>query len=201
MRRTKQEAQITRQSLLNAALTVFSQKGYGSARLEDIADAAGVTRGAVYHHFGGKPELYMALVKDATVQGDQLIQSAIAQGGTFTEIAARIMTDSLRLVVDDPRFGEVMALMLFKTGDSPELGELKRLRFEQARSQVEGIAAFFRSGIQQGLLRADLDPYIAARGFLAYQNGVIMLWLANPQAFSLRESADKFADLYLRGIV
>jgi TetR/AcrR family transcriptional regulator, acrAB operon repressor len=201
MRRTKEEALQTRQNLLDAALTVFSQKGYDAARLEDIADAAGVTRGAVYHHFGGKPELYMALVKDATGQGERLVQSAISKGGTFTEIAARIMADSLRLVEDDQRFGEVMALMLFKTGDSPELGELKRMRFEQARNQVEGIAVFFRSGIQQGILRADLDPYIAARGFLAYQNGIINLWLANPQAFSIRQSADHFADLYLHGIV
>ena len=62
MRRTKEEAEQTRQDLLDAALTVFSQKGYTATRLEDVARAAGVTRGAIYHHFGSKAELYSALI-------------------------------------------------------------------------------------------------------------------------------------------
>ena len=44
MRRTKEEAEQTRQKLLDAALTVFSQKGYTATRLEDVARMAGVTR-------------------------------------------------------------------------------------------------------------------------------------------------------------
>ena len=43
MRRTKEDADLTHQSLLNAALEVFSQKGYDASRLEDVAEAAGVT--------------------------------------------------------------------------------------------------------------------------------------------------------------
>ena len=62
MRRTKEEAAQTRQDLLAAALTIFSQKGYEAARLEDIAEMAGVTRGAIYFHFGNKAGLFMALV-------------------------------------------------------------------------------------------------------------------------------------------
>ena len=75
------------------------------------------------------------------------------------------------------------------------------MRYEQAQNQVQGIAALFQVGIQQGALRPDLDPAIAARGFLAFQNGIIMLWLTNPQAFSIQQTADQFADLFLRGIV
>jgi TetR/AcrR family acrAB operon transcriptional repressor len=49
MRRTKEDAEQTRQDLLDAALTIFSKKGYTATRLEDIAKVAGVTRGAIYH--------------------------------------------------------------------------------------------------------------------------------------------------------
>ena len=62
MKRTAEEAEQTRQELLDAALAIFSRTGFEAARLEDIAKTAGVTRGAVYHHFGGKPELYLALL-------------------------------------------------------------------------------------------------------------------------------------------
>ncbi len=51
MRRIKEEADKTRQAILEAALTVFSKQGYHPARLQDIAEAADVTRGAIYHYF------------------------------------------------------------------------------------------------------------------------------------------------------
>jgi len=63
MRRTKEEAAQTRQELLDAALTVFSQEGYEAARLQDIAQAAAVTRGAIYHHFGNKAGLFWRWLK------------------------------------------------------------------------------------------------------------------------------------------
>ena len=47
MSRTKEEAEVTKQRLLKAALDVFSRKGYADTRLEDIAAEAGVTRGAM----------------------------------------------------------------------------------------------------------------------------------------------------------
>jgi len=62
MKRTQEEAAKTRQDLLDAALQVFSQQGYQAARLQDIAKAAGVTRGAIYHHFGSKAELFNTLM-------------------------------------------------------------------------------------------------------------------------------------------
>lgn len=59
-RRTKEEGALTRESLLRAALAAFSTKGYAAATLEDVAAKAGITRGAIYWHFGSKAELYTA---------------------------------------------------------------------------------------------------------------------------------------------
>ena len=110
MRRTKEEAAQTRQELLEAALTVFSQEGYEAARLEDIAQAAGVTRGAIYHHFGNKAGLFMVLVEDASTLGNMAIARAIEEGGAFAEITARILVYTLNLLEENRRFREVMAL-------------------------------------------------------------------------------------------
>ena len=75
--RTKEDAEKTRQALLDAALTVFSSKGYQAARLQDIASTAGTTRGAIYHHFSNKVDLYKALIKEASQQGNMAIQTAV----------------------------------------------------------------------------------------------------------------------------
>jgi TetR/AcrR family acrAB operon transcriptional repressor len=201
MRRTKEEAAQTRQDLLEAALTIFSQQGYTAARLEDIAEAAGVTRGAIYHHFGSKADLFQALVEDASALGSNVVQNAIAEGGTFVEITRRVLVRTMHLLEDNRRFREVMALTLFKTGGSPELDAFTQQRHEQARTQVEQIAGFFRSGIEQGALRSDLAPNTAARAFLAYQNGLALLWLSNPEAFSIKGEAEELAGVLLNGIV
>jgi AcrR family transcriptional regulator len=59
----ERRVQHTRNLLLNAAEELFARKGFGSASLEDIADAAGYTRGAIYGHFGSKEELFLAVIE------------------------------------------------------------------------------------------------------------------------------------------
>ena len=95
MRRTKEEAEQTKADILEAALAVFSRAGYEAARLEDIASAAEVTRGAIYHHFDSKAGLYLALIEDASELANKAINQAIQQGGSLTEIIERILINSL----------------------------------------------------------------------------------------------------------
>ena len=62
--RTKEESAQSRQVILDAALTIFSQQGYETARLQNIAEAVGVTRGAIYHYFGGKRQMFVTLIDE-----------------------------------------------------------------------------------------------------------------------------------------
>lgn len=196
MRRTKEEAEQTRQDLLDAALTVFSQKGYTATRLEDVARTAGVTRGAIYHHFGSKADLYGALIDEANMVGNSAIDQAVNEGGSFIEIVSRILVYTFALLEDDRRFGEVMALQL----TTPDVEVLSQRRYEEALELVNSISKFFRVIIEQGELRRDLDPVTAARGFLGYQYGLASLWLFNRDAFSIKGNAIELADIFVKGI-
>jgi TetR/AcrR family acrAB operon transcriptional repressor len=200
MRRTKEDAAQTRQDVIDAALKVFSQSGYHAARLNDIAKAAGVTRGAIYHHFENKAGLYSALIEEASTTGSVAVTDAISAGKDFTDTCRLILTNSLTLLENNRKMRQIMELSLFKTGSDPELKELEDARRQQALTMVEGIALFMKSGIDNGDLRQDLDPFDVARAFIAYQNGLINLWLTNPNAFSIGESAPHFADIFLNGI-
>lgn len=57
MRRTKEDAELTKQTILKAAVDVFTERGVAKASLEEIARKADVTRGAVYWHFKNKMEI------------------------------------------------------------------------------------------------------------------------------------------------
>ena len=62
-RKTKEEALLTRNAILDAAESVFQERGVSNTSLAEIATAAGVTRGAVYWHFANKIDLFDAMVQ------------------------------------------------------------------------------------------------------------------------------------------
>jgi TetR/AcrR family acrAB operon transcriptional repressor len=200
MRRTKEDADLTRQSLLNAALEVFSRMGFDAARLEDVAEAAGVTRGAIYHHFGGKAELFYALIDEADVSGSGAVQRAIAEGGGMLEISRRVIVYSLELLQKDSRYRQASELYLFNLGSSPDLARYQRERREQMAQPVQQIAGYIRTAQAQGEVRAELDPMTAAKAFLAYQTGLNFIWLLNPALISIEREAGTIADVFLYGI-
>ncbi|HEY7123198.1 MAG TPA: TetR family transcriptional regulator [Ktedonobacterales bacterium] len=200
MRRTKEAAEETRQNLLGAALKVFSQKGFAATRLEDVAEEAGVSRGAIYWHFKNKADLFNTLSEEVSADLDVLIQQAVAEGGTFLEVTRRIMVQLLRHTEEDETFRAVQELTIFKTGYLPELEEGMEKKRQGMRALEAELAGHMRQALAAGEVRADLDPVIAARAYLGYISGLMINWLTDQQAFSLAESAPALVDVFLRGI-
>jgi len=69
--RKEEYAEITRQALMDSALELFIQKGFSKTSIEDIVQKARVTRGALYHHFKSKEEIF---VKVYTALVEQLVE-------------------------------------------------------------------------------------------------------------------------------
>lgn len=200
MKRTKEEAAVTRENLLQAGLVVFGRKGYDAATLEDVAREAGVTRGAIYWHFGSKTELFNALMEKYSSRGTIILQQAASEGGTFTQILTRVFAGMLKAVESEQELRSMMEISLFKSGYSDPKEDWRMRQVELNRALIQGIAETMRQGIETSALRKDLDPVLAARAFLAFQNGIIFLWLSDPSAFSLSGKADAFAEVYLKGV-
>jgi TetR/AcrR family acrAB operon transcriptional repressor len=200
VRRTKEEAAVTRESLMQAALAVFSRKGYTATTLEDIAHEVGVTRGAIYWHFGSKAELYTALVAEYSGRGPAIVQAAAAEGGSFAQILKRVFINLLTAIEADPALSALMELSQ-RAERNPELVAIQKQQAEGGHALLAGIAATMGMGIQTGELRPDLDPMEMARAFIAFQNGIVALWLQDRQAFSLKASAAAQAEVLLRGLL
>ena len=200
MRRTKEEAAVTRTTLLKTALSLFSAKGYAATTLEDVAKAAKVTRGAIYWHFKSKADLYNTLVSEFSARGTAVVQQAVAEGGTLIDILRRIFVGVCRLIEEDREIRAVMELTLFKTGLDPDLQTGRKKQIESGNALLRGITEAMSQGIAQGVLRNDMDPADMARAFIAFENGAIQLWLLSPRSFSLKSSAESFADILVAGL-
>jgi AcrR family transcriptional regulator len=196
MRNTKEDTDQTIQALLDAALKVFSRDGYAAARLEDVAKEAGVTRGAIYRHFGSKPVIFARLLEEIAQTGNSDLEEAVQAGGNLGEVLRRALVGTLRRIQADARFREVLALTLFHVGDSPELAALHRTR---AGEQLSRVNVLFERARVQGELRPGLDPGVAAHAFVAYQDGLVAAFLADPGS-NIAHHADQLADVFIRGI-
>lgn len=79
-RKKKEEAQKTRQQLIEAAIGLFATRGVANTTLADIADAAQLTRGAVYWHFSSKAEIFNAISSQTNIELAVIAFHAIFSG-------------------------------------------------------------------------------------------------------------------------
>lgn len=85
VRRTRVEMEETRASLLATARTVFSERGYADTSMDDLTAQAGLTRGALYHHFGDKKGLLLAVVERIDAEMDGRLQTISDSAGDLWE--------------------------------------------------------------------------------------------------------------------
>jgi TetR/AcrR family acrAB operon transcriptional repressor len=201
MRKTKEEAEITRQTLLKAALAVFSRQGYAATRLEDIAAEAGVTRGAIYHHFGSKPELYTEMVVEYSQPLIQIIQTSIDEGGTLVDVLRRQFVRMCAALEDDDDLRAIQEISVTKTEMSPELAAGIAAKLESMGQINALLCQGFQEAIDAGHLRADLDAEACSIAYSSYLNGYALMWLLDQSSFSIKARAPQMIDIFLRGLL
>ena len=85
MKRTQEDAEKTRQSILDAGLALFMEKGYSHTSMEDIAKAANVTRGAIYWHFKSKEDFVIAVADSIYQETSEKVNRFFSMGTTLVE--------------------------------------------------------------------------------------------------------------------
>jgi TetR/AcrR family fatty acid metabolism transcriptional regulator len=164
--RTPPEAHATepekRRAILHAAVRVFAEKGYQGCRIADVARAAHVAYGLVYHYFRNKDELLESVFAE---QWTILINAirAIDEGpGTAAEKLAGIYGFVFDVYKTAPAAVRVLILEVTRTTHALRAGSTRET-FEKA---VQLVADVVRQGQGRGELRGDVDPVVAATTIL-----------------------------------
>ena len=201
MRRTKEDALVTRENLLTAALEVFSRDGYSVARLEDIAEAAEVTRGAIYHHFGSKEELYIALVTERSAGINKLAEQVLSEGGTADEIIRRFLLSLIGYLEENPEYRSLLELATSKVELTDGLKSLREDTVKGRRQLAYVFQNLLEQGIREGTIRSDLPVTPAAWNLISFMNGLGLVWIQDPGAFSIHEDKEALVDIFLTGLI
>lgn len=200
-RRTKAQAAATRNRILDAAERVFSRRGVARPSLEDIAAAAGVTRGAIYWHFRNKADLFAAMLARVTLPMEEMVDRAgdDAQADPLGYLR-RCMVTVLRKTTDDAQTRRVFEIVCHKCEYVDELARVRDRYVEMRADCLDEIARGVRNAIRRGLLPAGVDARSAAVGLHALVDGLISNWLLDPKYFPLAREAEALVDRYLAGL-
>jgi TetR/AcrR family acrAB operon transcriptional repressor len=194
-RRTKEAAQETRSRILDTAEQVFFEKGVSRTSLTDIAEAAGVTRGAIYWHFKNKGDLFEAMLARIKLPMDEVISSTfdVREPDPLGRLRELVMM-CLAGTAANPQRARVIHILFFKCEFTDEMGGALSRHQEAIHDAREKIAAGLRNAVDKGQLPASLDAGRAAIMLHAFIGGMLSDWLLNPEQLDLRDGAAVYVD-------
>ncbi len=190
-RNTKYEAFKTRMHLLDVAINEFSIRGYTATTLMDIAESAGVTRGAIYWHFANKTELFNEIWMRERPIYEQINQDIYTHpGNSPLYILKMSFTNGLKLVASDPKQRNLMNIVFHKCefGDSMLSGQDIRQRLY---INPQRLASLLNECKHQKQLPASINIEHSVNVICAYFTGIIGNWLAYQNVFNLYRDAEQ----------
>jgi AcrR family transcriptional regulator len=186
MRRTKAEADATRESLLDAAEAVFLEKGVAETTLADIARAAGVTRGAIYWHFKDKCALFRAMQDRALLPQETFVADLDdGSSGSHLDRLFEAGERSVRHLADSERARRVITILMFRCEFVGEMGAtLDRLRDGDCAMKAKVL-----DGLEAAMAAGELGPGWTAedakRAYCCSMTGTVTEWIRQDGSFDL----------------
>lgn len=200
-RRSKEDALATRNSLLDAAEHVFLAQGVAGTSLNDIATAAGTTRGAIYWHFKDKADLFNAMMDRVAMPLQRALSlvEAAPQGDPLPGLK-QSLKQALHQTVTDPQTRRVFEVATHMVEYVDSLCAVRERHLQVRDLWMDKFRqVLLKSAAARGVKLA-LPATVAARGLQALVDGLIQNWLLDPRAFDLEANGMKAVEAYLRGI-
>ena len=223
VRRTKPEAQATRDHLLDTAEQVILERGLAGCALQDIAQAAGLTRGAIYWHFADKLALFNAIMDRVDLPLEQAVAAATrlldepAGAGPQPEplsVLRRLALAPFEMMQTDPRARRAFTILLHRTEFVGDLAPLAKRQADAIQAFLDLLTRLFQavarpatpaSGAGEAAgLAPGLDARTAATALVAIIDGLLRLGTlpvaagANPPV--LPSAVAPAIDALLRGL-
>ncbi len=192
----QQRSEETRTHILQAALSLFSKNGYDATSVAEICQAAGVSKGAFYHHFASKQTVFQSLLEGwlsgLNTQMDDLLNNAPDVTSGFLRLAG----------LANPIFreaqGQFPMFLEFWTQSSRDPA-LWQTAIAPYRHFLTLFSNTLEKGVQQGSIRA-VDPKLTAQALLALAMGIVLQEVLDPQETAGGSVAEQGMRLLFEGL-
>lgn len=185
--------QRTRHQILDAALECFSRSGYDATGVAELCQAAGVTKGAFYHHFPSKHAVFLELLERWLSDLDE--QLAAVRGAADTVPQALRRMAAIAPAIFESARGRVPLFLEFWTQASRD-PEVWRASIAPYRRYQQFFAALLEAGIVEGTLRP-MDVQAAAYWLVAFSVGLLLQGALDPAGAHWGQITQAGVDLLL----
>lgn len=182
-------------TLLEVGAQIFAEKGYDATSMRDIANAAGVSKSLLYHHFASKDDIYARISFNSTQHLYDFVEARIPADGTPSEKVRAFMIAAATFFAEHRSAWIAASNAFWSDPDRHRMEQrlTRRRQFELTLRQL------IRDGIDAGEFR-DVDPANAGRLILSGINWMHR-WYAPSKQYSAVEIVDQYADIVLSGII
>jgi len=160
--RKEREKQQRKEEIINAAEKVFFSKGFGLATMDDIAEEAELSKGTLYLYFKSKDDLHLAVARRGMLLLREQTNTAIEKGGNALEILERMGWACVKF--SQSNANHLLAIMTLDEvhDDSISLSASDVQNMIYSESTVGSVLQVVRQGVEEGLIRPDLNPVLIA---------------------------------------
>ncbi|KHK57374.1 TetR family transcriptional regulator [Ralstonia sp. A12] len=194
VRRTKEEALETRNRILDAAEDVFYARGVARTSLSDIAQAAGVTRGAIYWHFRNKADVFAAMCERVKLPMETMCSPPGVEANDPLGELRTVGNFLLRQLVEDAHWRKVFEIMFNKCEFVEDTSPILKRQQESFEEGMARLSSIIEQATRRGQLPADLDIPLAVAQFHASFNGIMGDFLFYPDASALASKRERLMD-------
>ncbi|QRF58260.1 TetR family transcriptional regulator [Variovorax sp. UC122_21] len=199
-RRTKEEALATRNRLLDAAELLFQAQGVSQTTLQQIAQQAGATRGAIYWHFKDKADLFNAMMERVILPLEAPPKAAaLSHDDPLAEIEEG-MVHALTLMTTDPQVRRVFDVATHKVEYTHDMASVQQRHLDARNACVVDFEKALRLAARRARIKLPVPGSVAAQGLHALISGLIQNWLLDPAAFDLVPTGRRTFRVYLAGL-
>ncbi|MFE5310291.1 TetR/AcrR family transcriptional regulator [Isoptericola sp. NPDC056573] len=177
-----------------AALDLFATQGYATTSVQQIVEAAGVTKGAMYHYFQSKDDLLFAVYDRMLALQKAHLDEIVAAGGPVEDVVRAVCVDVVETSIDFLPEGTVFFRSMHMLTE-PRLKEVTQRR----REYHDEFAGLLRRGQDEGVFRTDVPrPLLVAHFFSDVH--YLSHWYSPEGPETKSEVAHQLTELFLRGI-
>lgn len=198
--RRQRERQRHRDEIVDAAMRLFSEKGFHNVSMQEIAAEAEFATGTIYNFFDSKEALYREIMDEVADNVLSLVKPILEGEADEREKIAGFIWASIRVFQENSA-----AIRLFLRANQGPLTHVSTAHFSETAAKVHGtlqtmLKQVFASGMNKGLFRP-LDPSVAAMALDAALRAIVFSAAEDVQDSALEQKVAGIEELFFRGIL
>jgi len=182
--------------ILDAAMAVFARSGFHEARMDDIAQESGLSKGTLYWYFKSKEEIITAISQRLFTTDIEQVESLLNSEGTVSERLQQLIRDRVRGLQE---MSDMVAILFEFYAVALHQDGVRQFIKAYFQNFHELLVALIQQGIERGEFRP-VDALAAATALDAVFEGLIVRWLIDPDAVQWASLGEAAIHLMLDGL-